>query len=112
MTPDSMRPGSILCRMRTHYSAAVLAILAAGAGVAAFATGRAAQTPMTTDTITIRAARLLDGRGGSTANAVVEVRGSKIVAIDQRKGPVTYDLGDVTLMPGMIDVHVHIDWHF
>ena len=22
------------------------------------------------------------------------------------------DLGDVTVMPGMIDVHVHIDWHF
>jgi imidazolonepropionase-like amidohydrolase len=25
---------------------------------------------------------------------------------------VTHDLGDVTLMPGMIDVHTHIDWHF
>jgi imidazolonepropionase-like amidohydrolase len=25
---------------------------------------------------------------------------------------VTYDLGDVTLMPGMIDVHVHLQWIF
>jgi imidazolonepropionase-like amidohydrolase len=71
---------------------------------------RASQAPV--DTITLRAARLLDGKGGSRTNAVIEVRGSKIVAIDQRRGPVTRDLGDVTLMPGMIDVHTHIDWHF
>lgn len=45
-------------------------------------------------------------------NGVVEIRASKIVAVDRRRGPVTHDLGDVTLMPGMIDVHVHIDWHF
>jgi imidazolonepropionase-like amidohydrolase len=62
--------------------------------------------------ITIRAARVLDGRGGSTANGVVEVQGSKITTIDQRTGPVTYDLGDVTLLPGMIDVHVHLNWYF
>jgi imidazolonepropionase-like amidohydrolase len=61
---------------------------------------------------TIRAARVLDGRGGSIANAVVEVQGSKITKIDQRTGPVTYDLGDVTLLPGMIDVHVHLNWYF
>src|SRR5690349_20564180 len=62
--------------------------------------------------VTIRAARVLDGKGGSLANAVVEVRGGKIVAVDQRTGPVTQDLGDVTLMPGLIDVHVHIGYHF
>jgi imidazolonepropionase-like amidohydrolase len=63
-------------------------------------------------TITIRAARVLDGRGKITTNAVVEVAGSKIVRIDQRRGAVTHDLGDATLMPGLIDVHTHIDWHF
>jgi imidazolonepropionase-like amidohydrolase len=62
--------------------------------------------------ITVRAARVLDGRGGTRANAVVEIRGGKIVAVDQRRGPVTHDLGDATLMPGLIDVHTHIDWHF
>jgi len=74
-----------------------------------------AQTPApvrAADSVTYRAARVLDGRGRSIANGVVEVRGSKIVAVDQRKGAVTHDLGDATLMPGMIDVHVHIDWHF
>jgi imidazolonepropionase-like amidohydrolase len=65
-----------------------------------------------TDTITIRAARVLDGRGKTLTNGVVEIRGAKIVKVDQRRGAVTHDLGDVTLMPGMIDVHVHIDWHF
>ena len=62
--------------------------------------------------MTIRAARVLDGRGGVLANGVVEVRGTKIVAVDQRTGPVTIDLGDSTLMPGLIDVHVHLNWYF
>ena len=61
---------------------------------------------------TIRAARLLDGRGKTLANGVIEIQGSKIVTIDQRSGPVTYDLGDATLLPGMIDVHVHLNWYF
>ena len=57
--------------------------------------------------ITLRAARVLDGRGATLDNGVVEVQGSKIAKIDQRTGPVTYDLGDATLLPGMMDVHVH-----
>ena len=63
-------------------------------------------------TISIRAARLLDGRGKTLANGVIEIQESKIVTIDQRSGPVTYDLGDATLLPGMIDVHVHLNWYF
>ena len=70
-----------------------------------------AQQPQTS-TITIRAARVLDGRGKIITNGVVEVQGTKIVKVDQRQGPVTFDLGDVTVLPGMIDVHTHIDWHF
>jgi imidazolonepropionase-like amidohydrolase len=62
--------------------------------------------------ITIRAARVLDGKGKVLENATIEVRGSKIAKIDQRTGPVTYDLGDRTLLPGLIDVHVHIGGHF
>jgi imidazolonepropionase-like amidohydrolase len=72
----------------------------------AFAQGRGAQST------TIRAARVFDGRGGVLTNGVVEIRGSKIVAVDQRPGPVTIDLGDSTLMPGLIDVHVHLNWYF
>ena len=61
---------------------------------------------------TIRATRVLDGRGGVLTNGVVEIRGTKITAVDQRTGPVTIDLGDSTLMPGLIDVHVHLNWYF
>ena len=63
-------------------------------------------------TVTIRAARVLDGKGAALANATVEVKGDTIVKVDQRSGPVTYDLGNVTLLPGMMDVHVHIGYHF
>jgi imidazolonepropionase-like amidohydrolase len=63
-------------------------------------------------TITVRAARVLDGKGGAQQNGVVEIAGGKIVRIDQRTGPVTYDLGPATLLPGLIDVHVHIGYHF
>ena len=62
--------------------------------------------------ITIRAARVLDGRGGVITSSVVEVQGSKITSIDQRTGAVTHELGDATVLPGMIDVHVHLNWYF
>ena len=65
-----------------------------------------------TQSVTIRAARLIDGRGKVITNAVVEVKGDRIVAVDRRSGRVTHDLGDVTLLPGMIDTHVHIGGHF
>lgn len=61
---------------------------------------------------TIRAARVIDGKGQVLENATVEVADGKIVRVDQRTGPVTIDLGTATLMPGMIDVHVHIGYHF
>ena len=72
------------------------------------AQGRGAQQ----QPLTIRAARVLDGRGATITNGVVEVLGTKITAVDRRTGPVTYDLGNVTVMPGMIDVHVHLNWYF
>jgi imidazolonepropionase-like amidohydrolase len=69
-----------------------------------------AQTP----TIRIRAARLLDGTGRAMQNATVVVQGSKITAIETgtTSGAVTYNLGQLTVMPGMIDVHAHVGWHF
>ncbi len=78
----------------------------------AAALAAAPSSALAQDTITVRAARLLDGTGGVLQNATVEIKDGRIVAIDQRTGPVTYDLGARTLMPGMIDVHVHIGYHF
>ena len=74
--------------------------------------GHTALAQQPTGTVTVRAARVLDGKGGTLPNAVVEIAGGRIVRVDQRPGPVTYDLGAATLLPGMIDTHVHIGYHF
>ncbi|HXG90427.1 MAG TPA: amidohydrolase family protein [Vicinamibacterales bacterium] len=68
-----------------------------------------AQTPAP---ITIRAARLIDGRGQTLQNVTVTVRGSKIERVTPEPGVVTHDLPTLTLLPGFIDTHVHIGWHF
>jgi imidazolonepropionase-like amidohydrolase len=66
--------------------------------------------------VVIRAGRLIDGTGGMRENVALVVEGSRITRItsgdDTSTGPVTYDLARYTLMPGMIDTHVHIDSHF
>ena len=78
----------------------------------AFIVGCASDGSAQAQSVTIRAARVIDGLGNVRANAVVEVKGDKIVAVDQRSGPVTFELGNVTVLPGMIDTHVHIGGHF
>ena len=62
----------------------------------------------------IRAARVLDGKGAAlTERDRRSEAATRIVAsISSARAPVTYDLGNVTLLPGLIDVHVHIGYHF
>jgi hypothetical protein len=61
--------------------------------------------------ITIRAGRLLDGVGvAENINPTVE--GSRVTRLETTTGPVTYDLSDLTVMPGWIDTHVHLTNHF
>ena len=63
--------------------------------------------------IRIRAARVLDGTGGLLTNATIVVSGSRITAIESGTSkPADVDLGPATLLPGLIDVHAHIGWHF
>ena len=65
--------------------------------------------------LVIRAARVIDGRGHVTEDAAVIIEGSKIVRIISNAKAlknVTIDLGDRTIMPGGIDTHIHIGWHF
>jgi imidazolonepropionase-like amidohydrolase len=64
-------------------------------------------------TIVIKAARMIDGRGDTViAPAVVVVRGDRIVSAgrtaDVPSGAETIDLGDSTLLPGLIDAHTHV----
>jgi imidazolonepropionase-like amidohydrolase len=65
----------------------------------------------------IRAARVLDVRAGSyIKNAAIWVQGERIKAVGResdvsRQAPPTaevLDLGDVTLLPGLIDCHTHL----
>ena len=61
--------------------------------------------------IVLRAARLIDGRGGSVVSpAMVVVRGNRIESIGGSipADAETIDLGDMTLLPGLIDAHTHV----
>jgi imidazolonepropionase-like amidohydrolase len=87
-------------------------VLAAGAATLAVPARVAPHAGGSQQVVTLRATRVFDGRGQMIRNGVVEVRGSTIRTVGARDGAVTHDLGDVTLLPGLIDVHVHIDWHF
>src|SRR4030095_15517231 len=62
--------------------------------------------------MTIRARQVIDGRGGVTSNATVSIKNGKIVSVGPSSGTPTIDLGNLTLLPGFIDTHVHIGWHF
>ena len=63
--------------------------------------------------IRVRAARLLDGAGKVLDNATVVVKGPEIAAIELGSSVVPdIDLGSLTLLPGLIDVHAHVAWHF
>jgi imidazolonepropionase-like amidohydrolase len=60
----------------------------------------------------IDAGTIIDGRGNALHNKQITIEGSKIVSIDEAKAPANIDLRKYTLMPGWIDTHVHLDWHF
>jgi len=66
------------------------------------------------DVIVIRAARLLDVEAGKLISpAVVVVKGERIEVIGDAAVPPqarTIDLGDVTILPGLIDVHTHLTY--
>jgi imidazolonepropionase-like amidohydrolase len=63
--------------------------------------------------IVIRAGTLIDGRGGVQRNMSIVVEGSRIARIGSgAESRVTYDFSRLTVLPGLIDTHVHIDGHF
>ena len=67
-------------------------------------------------TLAIVGATLIDGRGGpSVANSVVVIQGERIVAAGSRRSvrvpahAEVYEARGMTLLPGLIDAHFHID---
>jgi imidazolonepropionase-like amidohydrolase len=64
-------------------------------------------------TVRIHAATVLDGTGKTLKNATIVVQGSKITSIEAGSAAgADYELGQLTLVPGLIDVHAHVGWHF
>jgi len=73
-------------------------------------------SPSATSTIAIVGATLIDGRGGpAIVDSVVVVRGEHIAAVGTRSsvkipsGAEVVDVKGLTLLPGLIDAHFHID---
>jgi len=92
------------------YRYLFLILLGFSAGVAS------AQTPLASLPVVLHAARLLDIEAGRILTpGEVLVEGGKIVAagssVAHPSGAETIDLGDTTLMPGLIDAHVHLFLH-
>jgi imidazolonepropionase-like amidohydrolase len=80
---------------------------------AAPAAAQAPDSSPATRHLAIRAARLIDGRGGPPLrNAVILIDSTRITAVGADlaipTGTRVIDLGDATVLPGLIDCHTHI----
>lgn len=63
--------------------------------------------------IVIKADRIVDGRGHVIQGGSVVVDGAKISKVNTNApAAATYDLKGLTLLPGLIDAHSHLNWYF
>jgi imidazolonepropionase-like amidohydrolase len=59
--------------------------------------------------VVIRTGRMLDGRGSVLQAQRIVIQGDRIVRVEpDTGGDSTYDMRDLTVMPGTIDTHVHL----
>jgi imidazolonepropionase-like amidohydrolase len=99
----------IVAVISLHMKILLVVLLSGLSAVRGFAQGDAAKHP-----VVLHAARMLDVASGRVVSpGVVVVDGDRISAVGgaQPAGAEVIDLGDVTLMPGMIDAHVHLFLH-
>ena len=72
-------------------------------------------SPLAGQDVILRAVRAYDRHGQAITPAVVHVRDGRIVAVGSAVTPAgarEVDLGSATLLPGLVDAHVHITNHF
>ena len=63
--------------------------------------------------VVLRAERLLDGEGGVLTHRDIVIANGSIREIrPAAEERADYDLRGFTVLPGLIDTHVHLDWHF
>jgi imidazolonepropionase-like amidohydrolase len=71
--------------------------------------------PSDSATVSIHAATMIDGRGHELRDVLVTVRDGRIQRVETNAGArargATYELGTATMLPGMIDAHVHPGWY-
>jgi len=97
--------------MKTLRGTLIVAVIA---GLCA--SSATAQLAERSHVVVLHAARMLDVASGSIVTpGEVLVQGDRIVAagahVDRPAGAEVIDLGDATLMPGLIDAHVHLFLH-
>lgn len=111
--------------MKAIELALLVVLCVTTAGAQGMDAGRGGSTEKT---IILRAGLMLDGRGHALHNVDIVVQGTKIVRVEPAKdgglkllnqngaeaskGATVYDLRKLTVLPGWIDVHDHVVWHF
>ena len=61
--------------------------------------------------IVLQTSTILDGKGGTLTGRQIVIENGKIASIGQGSEKPTYDLRGLTVMPGWIDTHIHLNWH-
>lgn len=62
--------------------------------------------------ITIQAGTVLDGKGKVLHDIQIVVQNGKILRVEKAHGAANYNLSKLTVLPGWIDLHDHVIWHF
>lgn len=62
--------------------------------------------------ITIQAGTVLDGKGKVLHDIQIVVQNGKILRVEKTHGAANYNLSKLTVLPGWIDLHDHVIWHF
>ena len=97
------------CRHLRSVAAHIVVAMLAGA---VSLSGQAAPAPAQATTV-IRAARMIDPKSGDVMqNPVIVVRGTRITSVGANAavpaGAKVIDLGNLTLLPGLVDSHTHL----